>query len=92
MINFRIISKIIGSLLFIEAFFMTWCAAMAIYFHEEDQIAFLMSLLITFGSGFIFLLWGRNAENVLSRKDAFLLVTPVPGPCPDRRPAYTPGR
>ena len=77
MINFRIISKIIGSLLFIEAFFMTWCAAVAIYFHEEDQIAFLMSLLITFGSGFLFLLWGRNAENALSRKDAFLLVTAV---------------
>ena len=77
MINFRIICKIIGSLLFIEAFFMTWCAAIAFYFHEEDQIAFLMSLLITFGSGFLFLLWGRNAENMLSRKDAFLLVTAV---------------
>ena len=77
MINFRIICKIIGSLLFIEAFFMTWCAAIAFYFHEEDQIAFLMSLLITFGSGFFFLLWGRNAENMLSRKDAFLLVTAV---------------
>ena len=77
MINFRIISKIIGSLLFIEAFFMTWCAAIAFYFHEEDQIAFLMSLLITFGSGFLFLLLGRNAENMLSRKDSFLLVTAV---------------
>ncbi len=75
MINFRIISKIIGSLLFIEAFFMTWCAAMAIYYHEEDQIAFIMSLLITFGSGFLFLLLGRNAQNSLSRKDAYLLVT-----------------
>ena len=79
MINFRIISKIIGSLLFIEAFFMTWCAVIAFYFHEEDQIAFLMSLLITFGSGFFFLLLGRNAENALSRKDAFLLVTTVWG-------------
>ena len=77
MINFRIIFKIIGSLLFIEALFMTWCAAMAFYFHEEDQIAFLMSLLITFGSGFFFLLLGRNANNMLSRKDAFLLVTAV---------------
>lgn len=75
MINFRIISKIIGSLLFIEAFFMTWCAALAFYFHEDDQIAFVISLLITFGSGFLFLLWGRNAENALNRKDAYLLVT-----------------
>lgn len=75
MINFRIISKIIGSLLFIEALFMSLCAALAFYYHEEDQIAFLMSLLITFGSGFLFLLLGRNSENSLSRKDAYLLVT-----------------
>ena len=77
MINFRIISKIIGSLLFIEALFMSCCAALAFYYHEDDQIAFLMSLLITFGGGFLFLLWGRNSENSLSRKDAYLLVTAV---------------
>ena len=75
MINFRIISKIIGSLLFIEALFMSLCAALAFYYHEEDQIAFLMSLLITFGSGFLFLLLGRSSDNSLSRKDAYLLVT-----------------
>ena len=77
MVNFRIIGKIIGSLLFIEAFFMAWCAAMSFYFHEDDQIAFLMSLLITFGCGFLFLFMGRNAENTLSRRDAYLLVTAV---------------
>ena len=75
MINFRIISKIIGSLLFIEAVFMSCCTALAFYYHEEDQIAFLISMLITFGSGFLFLLFGRNSENSLSRKDAYLLVT-----------------
>lgn len=77
MVNFRIISKIIGSLLFVEAFFMLWCVVMAFYYHEDDQMAFLMSLLLTFGSGFMFLFWGRNAENSLSRKDAYLLVTAV---------------
>ena len=77
MVNFRIISKIIGSLLFIEAFFMSWCGIMAIIFNEDDQMAFLMSILITFGCGFIFLFMGRNAENALSRRDAYLLVTAV---------------
>jgi trk system potassium uptake protein TrkH len=77
MVNFRIISKIIGSLLFIEAFFMSWCAIMAILFHEDDQMAFLMSILVTFGFGFVFLFMGRNAENALSRRDAYLLVTSV---------------
>ena len=77
MVNFRIISKIIGSLLFIEAFFMSWCAIMAIFFHEDDQVAFMMSMLVTLGFGFIFLFFGRNAENALSRRDAYLLVTSV---------------
>lgn len=77
MVNLRIISKIIGSLLFIEAFFMSWCAIMAFSFNEDDQMAFLLSMLLTFGSGALFMLLGRNAENSLSRRDAYLLVTAV---------------
>ena len=77
MVNFRIISKIIGSLLFIEAFFMAWCAIMAFSYHEDDQMAFLLSMLVTFGSGCLFFLLGKNAENFLNRHDAFLLVTSV---------------
>ena len=75
MVNFRIISKIIGSLLFIEAVFMSCCALMAFYFQEDDLMAFLMSLLLTFGSGFFFLYLGRNSENSLSRRDAYVVVT-----------------
>ena len=75
MVNFRIISKIIGSLLFIEAFFMSCCALMAFYFQEDDLMALLMSLLITFACGFLFLYMGRNADNSLSRRDAYVVVT-----------------
>lgn len=77
MINLRIISKIIGSLLFVEAFFMLWCVAMAFYYDEDDQLAFLLALLITTASGFFFMMIGSKAENRLSRKDAYLLVTSV---------------
>ena len=75
MVNFRIISKIIGSLLFIEGQFMGWCALMSFLYHEDDLMAFLISLLITFGSGFFFLYLGRNANNSLSRRDAYVVVT-----------------
>ena len=75
MINFRIISKIIGSLLFIEAFFMGCCAAMAFSFHEDDLMAFMMSTLNTFCGGFLFLFFGREAENSLGRRDAYVVVT-----------------
>ena len=75
MVNFRIISKIIGSLLFIEAFFMAQCALISFLYHEDDLIAFLISLLITFASGFVFLYFGRDSDNSLSRRDAYVVVT-----------------
>ena len=75
MVNFRIISKIIGSLLFIEAFFMAWCVGISFYYQEDDSMAFLFSMLVTFGSAFLFLLLGRKAENSLSRHDAYVVVT-----------------
>lgn len=77
MVNYRIISKIIGSLLFIEAFFMALCLGISLYYYEDDVLAFSFSLLVTFGSAFLFLLAGRNAENTLSRHDAFVVVTAV---------------
>ena len=75
MVNFRIISKIIGSLLFIEGLFMGWCALMSFAYHEDDLMAFLISLLLTFGSGFFFLYLGRDADNSLNRRDAYVVVT-----------------
>ena len=77
MVNLRIISKIIGSLLFIEAFFMALCVVMAFSYHEDDQTAFLISMLLTTGSAVFFLMLGRHAENTLNRRDAYLLVTAV---------------
>jgi len=77
MVNLRIISKIIGSLLFIESFFMLWCFIIAIGFNEDDQNAFLISMGLTFGAGLLFMLLGKGAENTLSRRDAYLLVTSV---------------
>jgi len=74
LINWRIISKIIGSLLFIEAFFMACCLVMAFSFHEDDVLAFMMSTAFTFGCAFIILYFGREAENSLSRRDAYVVV------------------
>jgi len=77
MVNFRIIFKIIGSLLFIEALFMGLCLAIAMTHHEDDVLAFIVSMLITYIGGFIFLYHGQQAENTLSRRDAYVVVTAV---------------
>lgn len=75
MINWTIISKIIGSLLFIEAFFMSWCLVMSAVFGEDDMMSFMLSTLFTFGSAFVFLFLGRNSENSISRREAYVVVT-----------------
>ena len=75
MINFGIISKILGSLLFIEAFFMACCLVMALVFGEDDVMAFIISTLFTFGGAFVFLFFGHDAHNSLNRHDAYVVVT-----------------
>ena len=56
---------------------MAWCVGVSFYFQEDDTLAFLMSMLITFGCAFLFLLMGRNARNSLNRHDAFVVVTAI---------------
>lgn len=77
MINFKIIYKILGSLLFIEAAMMFWCLLMALYFGEDDMLAFTISIVVTLFAGFILRYLGISAENRLSRRDSFLVVTLV---------------
>jgi trk system potassium uptake protein TrkH len=48
---------------------------MAFAHHEDDAMAFLFSTLITFGAAFVFLFFGRNSDNTLSRRDAYVVVT-----------------
>ena len=75
MINWKLISKILGSLLFIEAFFMALCLTMTIIYGETDLLAFLISTAITAVGAFGFRYMGRDAENSLSRRDAYVVVT-----------------
>ncbi len=75
MINAKLIYKVLGSLLFIEAFLMLLCFAMAYYHGEEDVFAFAVSTIATLIGGFILRYYGRAANNTLSRRDAYLVVT-----------------
>ena len=51
MINTKLIYKIIGSLLFIEATMMFYCLAVALYYKEDDLVAFGVSILLIAMSG-----------------------------------------
>ncbi len=75
MINFRLIYKILGSLLFLLGFLLLICAAISLYYHEDDAMAFLISTLFTTGCGFVLKYIGRDADNNLGRRDSYFLVT-----------------
>ena len=75
MINFKIIYKIIGTLLFIEAAMMMWCLGLSIYLHEKDMLAFLISIAVTVLGGVGFRRLGRGDDRTLDRREAYLLVT-----------------
>ena len=75
MINLRLIYKIIGSLLFIEATMLLLCLGVSIYYKESDTMPFVYSVLIAAGTGLGLRLLARKCDNTLSRRDAYIVVT-----------------
>ncbi|MCD8288146.1 MAG: TrkH family potassium uptake protein [Porphyromonadaceae bacterium] len=75
-INFRIVLKIIGALLWIEAVSMLIPMGIALGYGEHDALAFLLSAGITAVIGAIFFFQYTNPERKpLEKRDGFLVVT-----------------
>ena len=70
MINSKLIYKILGQLLFIEAFLLFISLLVAYYYQQEDVFAFVISTLATIGGGLILKWRGHGADNSMSRRDA----------------------
>ena len=77
MVNFKLLYKIVGSLLFIESAFLFCCLLIALIYGESDSLAFVITILLTTCTGCILKYIGRDAENSMGRRDAYLLVTLV---------------
>ena len=75
MINTKIIYKILGSLLFIEVALMMTSLGVALVYDEDDVFSFLVSIVVTLVAGILCRLKGFKADNNLSRRDAYLVVT-----------------
>ena len=75
MINSKLIYKILGQLLFIEAFLLFVSLLVAYYYQQEDVFAFVISTLATIGGGLILKWRGHGADNSMSRRDAYLVVS-----------------
>lgn len=75
MFNFKIVFRILGTLAFVEAFLLAGCSVMAFLYGEDDLIPFILSSAIALGVGSVFKLLGRNAVNVMNRRDGYLVVS-----------------
>ena len=75
MINAKIIYKIIGTLLYIEAALLLLCAIFPICYGEDDLNGFLYAVVITAIAGTILFVTGRGAEKHTSRKDGYIIVS-----------------
>ena len=75
MINYRLLLRILGQLLFIEAGFLMICLMVSLAYGEDDSFSFLTATLTTTLAGLLARFAGRNSDNNLSRRDAYLVVT-----------------
>jgi len=74
--NFPVISRILGTLLLLNAVFMVLCVPVAIYHNEGGLIPMLISAAIAGASGFGLRLLGKNAQTKeLKKKDGYLVVS-----------------
>ncbi len=75
MLNKLLIYKILGSLLFLESVFLLPCLGISLFYREDDTPAFVLSIRRTLTAAFALRAKGRDANNSLGRRDAFLVVT-----------------
>ena len=77
MFNWRLIFRILGTLLWVESTFMALGLILALCHQVSDIMAFALTIGITVMAGTALTLIGRRATSTLSRRDAYLLVTIV---------------
>ena len=77
MINFKLVYKVMGSLLFIEAIMLLACLAVSVCYREDDVLAFLATIALTVLAAIGLKYKGYQAENSMGRREAYLLVTVI---------------
>ena len=73
--NFRLVAKMIGSLLFIESLLLLSMSLIPIIYEENDMRYFLISGGITFGFATLLFLLGLNAKPLLGKREGSVIVT-----------------
>lgn len=74
MINWKIIYRVLGSLLFIEAGLLLLSLAVSFIYEESHLMAFGWSTAVACTLGGLLCYLGRKAENRMSRRDGYFIV------------------
>ena len=69
MINFRIISRILGTLLFLLALLLASAGVLGLCYGERDYLTFGIPVALSLAGGCLLKMAGRRAENRMSRRD-----------------------
>ena len=77
MINWNLISKILGQLLLLEVAFLLGCTALSLAYGESDALAFVITSGVTLLFGLLLIFLGRNAPPAMTRRDSYLVVSLV---------------
>lgn len=75
MLNAKLIYKVLGSLLFIEAFMMAVCLVTAVCSGGDDILAFAVTVAVVIVIAATLRYTGREADSTMGLRDAFMLVT-----------------
>lgn len=77
MLNFKIIFRLLGVLLVVEAFFMLVTGFIALGYAEYDAKFHFFSSLITAGVGAVFGLISRGANKKMTKREGYIIVSLV---------------
>ncbi len=74
MLNYRLIAKILGGIVYIEMGLLFGCTILSFFYEENDLESFILSTLVALGLAMLLNFAGRNASKVMSRRDGYMVV------------------
>lgn len=75
LINFKLISYVLGIMLLVEAGLFLICTGVSLYYHEPEYIHFIYTLLINIVVASVLIFYGRKADNQTTHRDGFFIVS-----------------
>lgn len=75
MLNFKIISKVLGTLLLLETLLLLVCLGTGLFYGERDWYTFTVPAITSLVLAVLLKSLGRHAENRMGRRDGYFIVS-----------------